>query len=45
MVPDLLAQGITGGDRDAGMPVDVLTALDNLTARGAGPVGVRGSSM
>jgi len=45
LVPDLRGHGETGGQMDAGMPGDVLACLDDLRARGAGPLGLRGSSM
>lgn len=45
LVPDLRGHGETGGQMDAGMPGDVLACLDELRARGAGPLGLRGSSM
>jgi len=45
LVPDLRGHGNTGGQMDAGMPGDVLACLDDLRARGAGPLGLRGSSM
>lgn len=45
LMPDLRGHGETGGTKDAGMPGDVLACLDALRARGAGPLGLRGSSM
>jgi dienelactone hydrolase len=45
LVPDLRGHGDTPGPMDAGMPGDVLSSLDALVARGAGPLGIRGSSM
>ena len=45
LVPDLRGHGETGGQMDAGMPGDVLACLDDLRTRGAGPLGLRGSSM
>ena len=45
LVPDLRGHGETGGQMDAGMPGDVLACLDDLHARGAGRLGLRGSSM
>lgn len=45
MVPDLRGFGATPGPCDAGTPGDVLGALDALAGLGAGPLGLRGSSM
>ncbi len=45
LVPDLRGHGGTKGPMDEGMIGDVLAALDDLTFRGAGVLGVRGSSM
>lgn len=45
LVPDLRGHGGTPGPMDEGMIGDVLAALDDLTHRGAGPLGIRGSSM
>ncbi len=45
VVPDLRGHGETGGDMDEGMIGDVLACLDHLQARGAGALGLRGSSM
>lgn len=45
LIPDLRGHGATGGAVDAGMPGDVLACLDDLRDRGAGPLGLRGSSM
>lgn len=45
LVPDLRGHGDTGGVMDAGMPGDVLACLDELHVRGAGALGLRGSSM
>lgn len=45
LVPDLRGHGATGGTMDGGMPGDALACLDALHARGAGPLGLRGSSM
>ena len=45
LIPDLRGHGETGGTMDGGMPGDALACLDELHARGAGPLGLRGSSM
>jgi dienelactone hydrolase len=45
IVPDLRGHGETGGDMDEGMVGDVLACLDHLEGLGAGPLGIRGSSM
>ena len=45
VVPDLRGHGETGGPMDEGMIGDVLACLDHLEARGAAPLGLRGSSM
>ncbi|MBM3664483.1 MAG: abhydrolase domain-containing 18 [Actinobacteria bacterium] len=45
VVPDLRGHGETGGPMDEGMIGDVLACLDHLESRGAGPLGLRGSSM
>lgn len=45
VVPDLRGHGATGGAMDAGMVGDVLACLDHLSLRGAGSLGLRGSSM
>jgi dienelactone hydrolase len=45
LVPDLRGHGHTGGAMDGGMPGDALACLDALHARGAGALGLRGSSM
>ncbi len=45
LVPDLRGHGETGGEMDAGMIDDVLACLDHLDERGAGALGLRGSSM
>lgn len=45
LIPDLRGHGETGGTMDAQMPGDVLACLDELRDRGAGPLGLRGSSM
>lgn len=45
IVPDLRGHGDTGGPMDEGMIGDVLACLDHLGSRGAGPLGLRGSSM
>jgi dienelactone hydrolase len=45
LVPDLRGHGETGGAMDEGMIGDVLACLDHLEERGAGPLGLRGSSM
>ena len=42
---DLRGHGASGGVNGAGMIDDVLAALDALAERGAGPLGVRGSSL
>jgi len=42
---DLRGHGASDGDLDAGCLDDVLTAVDELAARGHAPVGLRGSSM
>lgn len=42
---DLRGSGDSGGAIDAGTVDDVLAALDWLAGRGAGPLGLRGSSM
>jgi alpha-beta hydrolase superfamily lysophospholipase len=42
---DLRGHGASGGVNGAGMIEDVLAALDALAERGAGPLGVRGSSL
>lgn len=45
IIPDLRGHGGTAGPMDEGMIGDVLAALDDLTFRGAGALGMRGSSM
>ncbi|MBU6364507.1 MAG: alpha/beta fold hydrolase, partial [Acidobacteria bacterium] len=45
LVPDLRGHGETGGAMDEGMIGDVLACLDHLESLGAGPLGLRGSSM
>ena len=45
LVPDLRGHGGTPGPMDEGMIGDVLASLDDLTFRGAGALGIRGSSM
>lgn len=45
LVPDLRGHGDTGGEPDAGMPGDLMASLDDLSRRGAGALGMRGSSM
>ncbi len=45
VVPDLRGHGGTGGHMDEGMIGDVLACLEHLEGRGAGPLGLRGSSM
>jgi dienelactone hydrolase len=45
IIPDLRGHGGTPGPMDEGMIGDVLAALDDLTYRGAGALGIRGSSM
>jgi len=45
LIPDLRGHGGTPGPMDEGMIGDVLAALDDLTYRGAGALGIRGSSM
>jgi uncharacterized protein len=42
---DLRGHGGSDGEPGAGMVDDALSALDALAARGAGPLGVRGSSL
>jgi dienelactone hydrolase len=42
---DLRGHGDSGGDLDGGVLDDVVAGLDLLTARGHGPLGIRGSSM
>jgi len=42
---DLRGHGESAGDRDAGMLDDVVAALDWLSGAGAGPLGIRGSSL
>ena len=42
---DLRGHGDSGGTTDAGMVDDVIAALDWLVGEGAGPLGVRGSSL
>lgn len=42
---DLRGHGDSEGVTDAGMPGDVVAALDALHDRGAGPLGIRGSSL
>jgi dienelactone hydrolase len=42
---DLRGHGASDGDLDAGCLDDVVTAVDELAARGHAPVGLRGSSM
>jgi alpha-beta hydrolase superfamily lysophospholipase len=42
---DLRGHGDSEGVTDAGMPGDVTVALDALHERGAGALGVRGSSL
>jgi alpha-beta hydrolase superfamily lysophospholipase len=41
---DLRGHGASGGEADRGM-LDVVAALDRLAAEGAGPLGLRGSSL
>jgi dienelactone hydrolase len=45
LIPDLRGHGGTPGPMDEGMIGDVLASLDDLTYRGAGALGMRGSSM
>ena len=45
LVPDLRGHGGTPGPMDEGMIGDVLACLDDLAHRGAGALGLRGSSM
>ena len=45
IIPDLRGHGGTPGPMDEGMVGDVLASLDDLTYRGAGLLGLRGSSM
>ena len=45
LIPDLRGHGGTPGPMDEGMVGDVLASLDDLTHRGAGALGMRGSSM
>jgi pimeloyl-ACP methyl ester carboxylesterase len=42
---DLRGHGASGGAADRGMLDDVMAALDRLAAEGAGPLGLRGSSL
>lgn len=45
VIPDLRGHGGTPGPMDEGMIGDVLACLGELAHRGAGPLGIRGSSM